>query len=471
MSKIPLVTALNNHRSKKAISFHVPGHKGGLLFEGTPDFKKFLEIDLTELTGLDDLHAPEGVIAEAESKLMNFYGTIKSYFLVGGSTVGNLAMIHATVKRGEQVIVQRNCHKSVFNGLKLVNASPIFISPEINKELSVVTGPSIETLERAIEINSTAKVLILTYPNYYGHVFDIKNLIDLAHSKGMIVLVDEAHGAHFQIGSPFPMSAVSLGADIVVQSAHKTLPAMTMGSWMHINSNRVSVKKVKEYLEMLQSSSPSYPIMMSLDRARNYLEEFSLTDVDYTIQEIKDFTEKLNKIDGIKVLETNDLLKLIIQNDRGLTGKQLQQIFEENGVYPELSDHKNVLFILPLLKKGAKYPFGRAITAIDNGMRQIQEVKEDNKQRILVFETAPISTLQKSFIVMESCNEELVMLEDAIDKVSAETITPYPPGIPLIIRGEKITNDMIDNIKMYLQNKIKLQGGHNLSNMKIVVFK
>lgn len=469
MFKLPLVQAVNSHIEKNTISFHVPGHKNGLIYEGSNEFKKFLENDLTELTNLDDLHNPEDAIEKAERKLSDLYKSKYSYFLVGGSTVGNLSMILATLKNGNKILVQRNSHKSIFNALKLVKACPIFISPEMDDDLDVAKGLSYESVNQAITHNLDAKVLILTYPNYYGHTYDIKKIIDLAHSKGIVVLVDEAHGAHFQLGSPFPTSALSFGADVVVQSAHKTLPAMTMGSWIHLNSDRVSAKKIREFLGMLQSSSPSYPIMMSLDVARNYLENFSINDIDYTIQEINNFKDNLAKITGLKVIQTNDPLKLIIQSGKGISGKKLQLNLEENGIFTELSDHKNVLLVLPLLKKDIKYPYDKAILAIKESVNTNQ-ITDNKLKDSVVYERNKFSKLELSYTKMEEIEEECISLNIAVNRVSAETIIPYPPGIPLIIKGEKITKEMISNLKLCLKMGIRLQGCSKLSSNELVVF-
>jgi arginine/lysine/ornithine decarboxylase len=468
MPKKPLIEEVNKHIYKNSISFHVPGHKNGHVYEGTTEFKNFLKNDLTELTNLDDLHHSEGVIAEAEAKLTNLYGSIQSFFLVGGSTVGNLTMILATLNRNRKVLVQRNCHKSVFNGLKLINAKPIFIAPEISEHLGVAGGLSLESVKAAIHQNPEAKVMILTYPNYYGEIYDIRKIIDFAHGKGIIVLVDEAHGAHFQLGNPFPTSALKYGADIVVQSAHKTLPAMTMGSWIHVNSSRVSIKKIKEYLEILQSSSPSYPIMMSLDGARSYLEEFTANDIKYTITEIKRFKTMLLKIEGLKLVETEDPLKLVIQVKGGCNGKIFQEVLETHGVFPEMSDQKNILFILPLLKSSMAYPFEEATNAIKQSIEKVSHLKNENR-KVQLHENKSCTTLEISYSEMDSYKEEYISINKAMNKVSAETITPYPPGIPIIIRGEKITNTLIDLLNLCIENNIKIQGGKYLSNKQIAV--
>ncbi len=277
---IPLWNQLQKHASHQPLSFHVPGHKNGFLAggEGADYFKHILKLDATELSGLDDLHSPEGVILEAQELLAGLHGVSKSFFLVNGSTAGNLAMVLSAAEEKETVLVQRNCHKSILNGITLAKAKPVFLAPEFNEEWGVAGGVALETVKEAIRQYPDAKAIILTYPNYYGMVYDLENIIQCAHDHGIPVLVDEAHGAHLIGGSHFPASAVQLQADLTVQSAHKTLPAMTMGAYLHFNSRFIKEEKVSNYLGILQSSSPSYPIMASLDLARAYLASFSKKD-------------------------------------------------------------------------------------------------------------------------------------------------------------------------------------------------
>lgn len=268
-NRMPLYEALIEFKERGPLSFHVPGHKNGLNFpqEAIREFKGILSIDVTELAGLDDLHSPFECIDEAQQLLAEVYNTKRSYFLINGSTVGNLAMILSCCGEHDIVLVQRNCHKSIINGLKLAGANPI-LDPWIDEAYNVPVGVRNEIIKNAIGKYPNAKALILTHPNYYGMGMDLEASIAFAHAHKIPVLVDEAHGAHLCLGEPFPKSALTYGADIVVHSAHKTLPAMTMGSYLHINSHLVDEDKVTTYLSMLQSSSPSYPIMASLDIAR-----------------------------------------------------------------------------------------------------------------------------------------------------------------------------------------------------------
>ncbi|MFB3171172.1 aminotransferase class I/II-fold pyridoxal phosphate-dependent enzyme [Neobacillus sp. 179-C4.2 HS] len=469
-TRIPLYEALIHYKNTNKISFHVPGHKSGVVLnqQSQKIFKELLKIDATELSGLDDLHSPEGVIKEAEELLAALYQVKKSFFLVNGSTVGNLAMILSVCEKDDVILVQRNCHKSVLNAIKLAKARPVFLEPEYNPEWKTSTGVAEEIVEKAITLYPNAKAIVLTYPNYYGMVYDLKSIIDLAHLKNIPVLVDEAHGPHFIIGEPFPASAIQLGADMVVHSAHKTLPAMTMGSYLHINSARVNLDKVKDYLQMLQSSSPSYVIMASLDLARNYLATYHRNDLEYLKQEILNFKKELSAIQSIKVLEypnlPGDPLKVTIQSRSKLSGFELQKRFEEKGIYTELADPYNVLLILPLLKENQDYPLVRAGRKIKALLEEIPYHPIENEPLV---STGKISELAISHDKLTNMEKQLIPISEAAGQVCAETIIPYPPGIPLLLMGELITEEKVKQLTQLISTGARFQGGSFLDSNQI----
>lgn len=473
-TKTPLFDSLKEHYFKKTLSFHVPGHKNGAIVadKAKPYFQDILKMDATELTGLDDLHAPEEAIKEAQQLLAQLYRVDKSYFLVNGSTVGNLAMILAVCKEGDLVLVQRNCHKSILNGLRLAKAQPIFLSPEFDKQWMVSGAVSSETVGKALSLYPQAKALILTYPNYYGMVNDIEKIVDAAHHYHIPVLVDEAHGAHFVAGQPFPLSAVTAGADVVVQSAHKTLPAMTMGSFLHLNSSIVSEQKLSYYLQMLQSSSPSYPIMASLDLARSYLASITKEDIEYTMEQIDAFKEELSHIEAIKVLSysngVGDWLKLTIQSNCALSGFELQRLLEEQGVFTELADPFNILFIAPFLKEGDRYPFDEAIKRIKKALAHMPK-KTTPMQWMLFNETEKISQLAIPFRTIEDVHVNPMPLADIVGKIAGETIIPYPPGVPLLFEGERITEERVQWLKNLLETGARFHGGELLAEGKVKI--
>jgi arginine/lysine/ornithine decarboxylase len=471
-NSIPLFEALNQYKRNNPISYHVPGHKNGFLYKGeSPELSNFLQYDVTELRGLDDLHAPDGPIFSAQQLLSSYYGTKKSYFLVNGSTVGNLAAILASFNTGDVVLVQRNCHKSILNALSIANIKPIFLSPKVDHELCIPVEMELSTIKEAFFKNQNIKGCILTYPNYYGLTYHLKDIIEIVHQNNGLVIVDEAHGPHFRLGYPFPVSAINLKADIIIHSAHKMLPAMTMGSYLHINSARVLVDKVEYYLSALQSSSPSYPIMMSLDLARHYLATFTKEDLEYTLLNRNHFVNELSHISGLTVKNMigQDPLKIIVSYE-GYSGYELQGIFEKEGVYTELADQYQVLFILPLLKKGVQFPFLITIEKMKMSLKECHPIIRVVRPSI----RNEVKLSQPSYTYGEMKDKEIewVDFDHAIDRVAAKMIIPYPPGIPLLLPGEIIKLGQLENLKRLIELKAKFQGDvKSLSEGKISVFK
>ncbi|WP_206700933.1 MULTISPECIES: aminotransferase class I/II-fold pyridoxal phosphate-dependent enzyme [unclassified Lysinibacillus] len=471
--KKPIIEGLERFRQQQNISFHVPGHKHGELSHLPQAFKDVMRYDVTELSGLDDLHYPEEMILEAEHLLADTYGAMKSFFLVGGSTVGNLAMIYATCQKGDTIIVQRNAHKSIFHAIELVGAKPIFVSPIWDERTLTATHVTFLDLKEAVENYSEAKAVVLTYPTYYGVTSnEIQQQITYCHEKGIPVLVDEAHGAHFQACSLFQPSALSLGADVVVQSAHKTLPAMTMASFMHVRSELIGADKIHHYLRMLQSSSPSYVLLASLDDARYYVQTYMESDGAYIIEKRNQWIEALRSIGSLDVIEVDDPLKLLLRV-KGYSGFQLQEALEAKQVYGELADRNQVLFILPLLKQGHTYPFAEIRVRIKEAVTLLLEAaKTDNiKASQTAYKFVQLTEPVYTFDEMASLNKEWLPYMRTIGRISASMIIPYPPGIPLLVPGERITVAKLSQLEELLAAGATFQGNHRLTEKMIQVIK
>ncbi|HSP22524.1 MAG TPA: aminotransferase class I/II-fold pyridoxal phosphate-dependent enzyme [Planococcus sp. (in: firmicutes)] len=464
----PLVDALVNFQQRHPISFHVPGHKNGTL-SGLPDeLKSALKYDFTELAGLDDLHYPEEAIDEAQKLLAEAYGAKQSFFLVNGSTAGNLAMVFAVCEKGDTLLVQRNSHKSVFHALELAGVQPVYLAPEWNAESLTAGSLRLGDVRAAIEAHPQAKALVLTHPNYYGMAAtDLSGIILYCHGKGIPVLVDEAHGAHFLAGSPFPESALALGADVVVQSAHKTLPAMTMGSFLHVQGNLVASRKIKKYLRMLQSSSPSYLIMASLDDARAYIENYSQPDMQNFLEKRKLFVEALKSIPQLEVYEPNDPLKLMLRVSHH-SGFQLKAQLEEMDIHAELADPYQVLLILPLLKQLHSYPFAEIRSRVKEAVRAVLQ-EEPKMVGMAVPELPKISEPDMPFDALDMEESEWLPFAKGLGRISAEMIVPYPPGIPLVLPGERWTPDKLESLADYLAASAQIQGEHRLEEKLICV--
>lgn len=469
--KKPLVEALQLYLENNPLSLHVPGHKNGMLTELPYDLKRALKYDVTELTGLDDLHHPEEAILQAQQLLANVYDTQKSFFLVNGSTVGNLAMIYATCEQGDKILVQRNAHKSIFHAIELVGVEPIYVMPEWDEVTQTMGALSFETVKQAVDNHPDAKALIITTPTYYGIVAnDLQVQIQYCHDHNIAVLVDEAHGAHLVASTQFPHSALDFDADIVVQSAHKTLPAMTMASFLHIKGVLVDVEKVEHYLRMLQSSSPSYLLLASLDEARAYIGSYKASDAMYLIEKRRQWIDALKAIPSVHIIESDDPLKICMRVER-YSGAQLQQALEGQGVYAELADSQQVLFILPLLKVGQSYPFAELRIRIRDAVANLKKQIPSHLATTPLFQIENISSPVLSSEEVKKGEKEWVPYMRAIDRIAAAMVIPYPPGVPLFIPGEKITVNKLSKLEEFLAIDASFQGQHRLHEKKIYVMK
>ncbi|WP_078578608.1 aminotransferase class I/II-fold pyridoxal phosphate-dependent enzyme [Salipaludibacillus agaradhaerens] len=476
----PLFNKLIKHANKTPNSFHVPGHKNGDVFGKEKSlFSSILTIDQTEITGLDDLHNAEGVIAEAERLTAELYGVQSTHFLVGGSTVGNLAMSLTFLKRNDKVIVQRNSHQSVFHGIELAGAHPIFIEPERDPLSQLVLGVSIETLQEAIKRYPEAKAVFITQPSYEGYTQSLVSHVKAAHGANMVICVDEAHGAHLLTANKnsWPESAVAAGADVVIQSAHKTLPAMTMASWLHINSTSITAEYLSYYLRLLQSSSPSYPLMASLDLARAYVATISSADWKEKALKMNEFkrafktdhewfcaSQTINQF-------TQDPLKVVfITPLQGLPYLWKRRMEKEN-VYPELVSPHHLLLTLPLTwdsNKTEKWvPFFQRIfqhSLVEKGhFKRWKPLQHDSQKK-------PVSAQRLPFEEMTTATQDVSPWEKSEGAIAAETITPYPPGIPLIIKGEQITYNHLEQLADLIEMKAAFQTGKHWIEEGIKIF-
>lgn len=470
----PLFNALKTFANKKPLSFHVPGHKNGTIFpeKAIDYYSTILSIDVTELTGLDDLHAPTEAIAEAEAIAGEWFNSERTFFLVGGSTVGNLAMILATCGQNEKVIVQRNSHKSIFNGLELSGACPIFVAPIYDEIVQRYTSPSMENIIEVIDKHPDAKVLILTYPDYFGHTYELEKMIDIAHKHEIAVLVDEAHGVHFSVDKDmFPPSALDIGADVVVQSAHKMAPAMTMAAFLHVNSSFIKKERVAHYLQIVQSSSPSYPIMASLDLARNFLATTTMEDIvalKNSIRKMRAIFSKSNMWYLIPMKENvDDPLKIILHVKQGYDTKSIATIFESEGIYAEMRTASQLLFIHGFQTFNEWKRLEKAVEKVTS--RLIFSVKHDTIETKQNLFPEVITTLACSYSEMVKKETMFIDWTGSVGKVIAEAVIPYPPGIPVLVKGEKITEQHLEIIEYLLEKQTNFQ--HLNIRKGVAVFK
>ncbi|MGR9047992.1 aminotransferase class I/II-fold pyridoxal phosphate-dependent enzyme [Halobacillus faecis] len=452
---MPLYEALKRNIERNPLSFHVPGHKYGKVFEkqAYEKFQSILQLDATEVGGLDDLHAPEGVIQQAQQMASDFFNSDHTFFLVNGTTVGNMAMILSVCQPGEEIIVQRNCHKSVLNALELSGASPVFISPRYERETGRHSHVSPEDVEQALKDHPESKAVFLTYPDYYGRTYDLGGIAEVVHSYHIPLLVDEAHGVHFQLGAPFPKAALMAGADGVAQSAHKMAPAMTMASFLHVQGERMDLTRVRHYLQMLQSSSPSYPLMASLDVARAYLASWKSSDKEVLFDYLEEVKSLFNSYDYWEVNATDDPLKLTLQVRNG-TGFDLADALDTVGIVPELATTHQVLLVFGLAPSVDLMLLEERLKTLDSQLK-----KRTNRATIIEnqIQFPVVQKLEYSYSFMQSMDVVRVGWQEAAGCVAAEAIIPYPPGIPLVMKGERLDEQHIAQVHALVSQGARFQ--------------
>lgn len=473
-TKAPLLQALMERSKRKESSFHVPGHKFGASLQGEEKdfFGSVMELDYTEIEGLDDLHHPEGPILAAQQLAAECFGAEETFFLVGGSTAGNLALIGAVCQQDDLILVQRNVHKSVIHALMLARARAVMLEPEVDRGTGIAGGVALATLHTALERYPQAKAVFLTNPNYYGMGWDLEPYARLVHGAGMPLLVDEAHGAHFGLHPGVPVSALSRGADGVVQSTHKMLTAMTMGAMLHVQGNHVPRDLLRERLAMLQSSSPSYPIMASLDMARRYAATRAKAEIGAGLEELRRFREALagRKNSGIRLLAAVeranaynvwDPYKLVIEDAAGgRTGFQLLRELAGGGIIGEMADERYaVLAASPATGRGDLERLADVIASL-SGCGCSSGVEADVVSAGLAIAAAsedPVSEPVPMGLTGVRRGTPM-LLDKAVGLRAAQAVVPYPPGIPLLIPGETITAGTAERILRLYRAGAKFQG-------------
>jgi arginine decarboxylase len=464
--RAPLFEALEQHVGRHPHPFHVPGHKMGTSYDshGRSRFQSLLPLDLTEISGLDDLHQPEGVIAEAQELAAEAFGAEWTRFLVGGSTAGNMALIMTVCKPGEKILVQRNCHKSVYNGIILARAVPVYIVPAVDLASGVAAGLRREDVERALHTHPDAKAVFLTNPTYYGMGIDLAKMAAAVHRFQIPLLVDEAHGAHYGFHPALPPSAMQCGADAAVQSTHKMGTSMTMSSMLHVQGTRIDRDRLRRILAMIQSSSPSYPLMASLDLARRHMVLEMKKELDRVLPLLNRLRERIASLDWLylpglaekSVYSTLDPLKLLLcLRTKAFTGYQLQSMLEAADIYPELAESAHVLLAAST---------GTSPEDVEHVWQFLESVEAPPKLKSDA--SFPVGLLASSFLREQAmpmheafdAPKKTVPLTQAAGRISAEMVIPYPPGIPLLTPGERIDTEVLALLQELAESGARFHG-------------
>jgi len=465
----PIIDKFNEFNNRKHFSFHMPGHKGKREF--IPD--DLLSFDITEIDGFDNLHKPKGIIAESERLCSKLFGADYSFYLVNGSTSGIMAAITALCKRGDKILVARNCHKSVYNGIILSGAIPIYVMPNSTFfGTSGVVSPL--DFEKALGEYSDIKAAIITSPNYEGLCSDIKSIASILRKKNIPLIVDEAHGAHFAFSDKFPDTALSLGGDIVIQSLHKTLPVLTQCSVLHIKSDIVDINKVARAVSMFTSTSPSYIFMAVMDNCQKLLSEKAEIFFKSYTDNLEYFYEQTVNLKTIKILTKSDIIGNTSAFDNDF-GKIIALIDNKNIISVEKSLRKyyninvetrgveHILFMTSFCDKREDF------FVLENALRELDcsLLSDFSSRKNFCLENERIlrekSENDRPVCVMPPSEAfyskyESVNFEDSMGLVSGEFIIPYPPGIPIIVPGELITPRIIEKVRLFQKSGIEIIG-------------
>ncbi|XP_050373065.1 uncharacterized protein LOC126790765 [Argentina anserina] len=456
----PLVTALKTSAEQNAATFHFPGHNRG---RAAPNFiteligsKPFLH-DLPELPELDNLFSPEGPILDAQQQAAKLFGSLETWFLVGGTTCGIQAAIMSTCSPGDILILPRNSHVSAVSALVLSGAVPKYIIPDYNLDWNIAVGVTPSQVETAIKEvekeGEKAAAVFITSPTYHGICSNLSKITQLCHSHGIPVIVDEAHGAHLGFHPHMPSSAIQQGADIAVQSTHKVLCSLTQSSMLHLSGKLVDREKISRCLQTLQSTSPSYLLLASLDAARAQISENPETIFENALQLAIEARTTLSRTTGISVLDVSsfpkfpaiDPLRLTIGfRQLGLSGFEAEEIlYRDHDIICELVETQSITFVITLgtcREHVQKLVSGIKHLAAASALTCAAKMKVDSDN------LAPFADIKTSLIPRDAffSGKRRVSIENSLGEVCGELISPYPPGIPALIPGEIITKKALD---------------------------
>ncbi|WP_430883409.1 aminotransferase class I/II-fold pyridoxal phosphate-dependent enzyme [Fusibacter sp. JL216-2] len=477
-TRTPLLDAIKGYHKEGVIPFDVPGHKHG---KGVPELRKFLgdtvmQVDVNSMKCLDNLGNPTGVIAESEALLADMYNADKAFFLVNGTSAGVQAMIMSLCSPGDKLILPRNAHKSATNGLIMSGARPIYVQPEFHEAYGIALGVEVESIKKAIFHNPDAKAVFLINPTYYGSASDLKEIVKYAHSKGMAVLVDEAHGAHLHFHRDLPMSAMEAGADMAAVSLHKTGGSLTQSSALLMKGHRVSDKYIRKIINLNQTTSASYLLMASLDVARKNLATRGEQMLESVLGHCRKARNDINQIPGFyafgRELEDKagthafDETKLVVNvSGLGLTGFRVYDILrDEYGIQMELGDTGNILAIVSLgdcdKSLGALVSALKDISAKHYFEKKVKQVAR--KPHELELSISPRDAFY--------AKKEVVDLKAASGRISGESVMAYPPGIPVVTPGELITDEVINYLEFLIAEETMLtdMDDVNLQTIKVI---
>ena len=480
--KKPLCEAVFNYEKEKVYPLHTPGHKGGRGMDKSllaALGKRAAAIDVSLMSELDDLHCPEGCLREAQELAAELYGSDRCFFAVNGTTGAIHAMLISALKPGEKVLIPRNAHRAVAGALVIGSLEAVFLPPEYDESFGINTQITAEAVTKALISDPTIKAVLITSPNYYGMAADLKAIAEIAHSRGAVLLVDEAHGAHLGFSETLPPSALQCGADACAQSTHKTLGALTQCSMLHVQGERIDVQRVAAAMSLLTTTSPNYLLMASLDAARAQLAEKGAEMAEAALAVAERLRESLRSVEGLEILDSRVLARSEVAAfdgtkvtvnvaGLGITGIEAGNILRANGLAVELVDRNNVLFLLTYADANEE------INSIINKITGLfLKIKNQNKPILPPSANSELPVAQQVLPPRQAfyAEAEEIAFCMAVGRISAEQISFYPPGIPVIIPGELVTKEILTYCQRMLALGLPVSGPQDGTLTKIQVVK
>ena len=452
---MPLVEAMLKYKEENIYPFHTPGHKGGRGMESKlrKELGESVKVDVSLMSELDDIHEPETYIKEAQALAAQTYGSDACFWAVNGTSQAIHAMLMTALKPGEKVLLPRNAHRSVAGGLILGGIEATFMQPDYCEAFGINFQVQPQAVEAALEKDASIKAVLLTSPNYYGVAADVEAIAKICHDRNVVLLVDEAHGPHLGFSDLLPKSALQCGADACAQSTHKILGAMTQCSMLHVQGQRLDVTRAADVMSVLTTTSPNYLLMASLDAARAQLQVRGKEMAEDAVIAANKLRAVCSKCAGLKLLAEADCGGLRLDHTKvtvnfagwGYTGIEAGDLFRKAGIAVELVDAQNVLFLVTYADVTSDYE--EALTKIDTVLKNMEANKRDKAQAVEA-RNVPATTMAMPLREVFYGEKEALPLEKSVGKICGEQVSFYPPGIPVLLPGEVITEEIIAYCKM-----------------------
>lgn len=449
--------------------FHMPGHKRTWLPFANP-----YAIDITEIEGFDNLHHATGILREAQQKAAELYDTKKAYYLVNGSTCGLLAAISAAVTRGGKILVARNCHKAVYHAMYLWQLVPVYLYPK-DTPYGIQGQVTPQMVQKQLEQTPDVQAVVITSPTYDGVVSDIQKIADIVHRYQIPLIVDEAHGAHFGFSLEFPENATRLGADAVIMSVHKTLPAFTQTALLHLCSERIAENKIEQFLGIYETSSPSYILMAGIEKSLQMIEKEGKDLFVAYSRRLAGFREKTKDLKTLRVLGPADFSKkdafsfdpgkLLLLTGNSMSGQKLQEILlQEYGLQMEMASGNYVTAMTSIMDTDEGFTrLSDALECIDGTVHKKEETSEISPREIYR-EQKTVMTIDQAL----DAEQKTVRLEEAAGAVSGDYVYLYPPGIPILVPGEAIDVQTAETIRHCIRLGLEVEGLPDLTCINVV---